>query len=94
MARSSPPRRVVLAVTVTPRLAELWMGDPSGRQKVERAKVTRFVDMMRGGDWTVDAEPVRVGSSGRVRDGWHRLHAVVEHGDPVVVAVLVEPLEG
>ena len=69
------------------------MGPPAHRQKVIGERVDRYADMMRRGEWLVTGRPLTV-RRGRVRNGWHRLHAVQRTGLTVRMAVLTDEVEG
>lgn len=47
-------------------------------RRVLRNQVVRLAAQMKAGDWEFDGTPIRIAKSGRLLDGQHRLHALIE----------------
>ena len=77
---------------VTPDMAREWLAR-SRQSRLVRSRVRAFARAMRDGEWDPDRhfrQPIGI-SPGRLSNGNHRLHAVVEHGEPVLMWVKGEP---
>lgn len=92
---STPPAYCALEVQVTPELAKTWLVEHNDRNRrlvVER--VTRYTERMVNDSWLRDGNTIAFDRNGRLINGQHRLHAVVESGKtvPILVAVNCDPL--
>lgn len=67
-------------VTVTPDIAEQWLESRGPNRRLNEANVARMVLDMGNGNWFDHGDPVRFDRKGRLRDGQHRLQAVVRSG--------------
>lgn len=74
-------------VTVTPVIAEEWLGKNTGNRNVRDAKVRMLAADMRDGNWLLTGEAIKFDWRGRLIDGQHRLLAIIEAG--VSVRILV-----
>ena len=74
-------------VDVTPALAEQWLARNDGNRNVRGNVVRRYVRDMEAGRWLLSPQPIVIASDGRLLDGQHRLHAVVESGKTVPMYV-------
>lgn len=73
---------------VTPAEAERWLA--TATQKVTPDRVAIYVKAMRDGRWEPERypkRPITFSPKGRLVKGNHRVHAVVEHGEPVLMWV-------
>jgi hypothetical protein len=95
------PRRPTAAMsvplelwTVGPQLAAVWLA-ASGQDKIKPEKVALFAAVIRDGRWYPERhrdDPVKF-YDGRLINGNHRLHAVVDCGMPAGLWVLGVPPE-
>ena len=77
-------------VEVTPALAEEWLATTGPNRPVHAPTVERYAADMRAGRWQLNGDRVRFDANGALRDGRHRLSAVVASG----VAVRMEVARG
>lgn len=74
-------------VNLTPAMAKEWLANANENRNVRRVTVRAYAEMMRQGLWEQNGDPFRFDAKGRMTDGQHRAHAVVESG--VTIRVLV-----
>lgn len=86
LAKIKPTTRIEL-VDVTPELAEFWLTQNEANRSVRRAIWKAYARDMAAGAWKLTAEPIKISPSGKLLDGQHRLHAVVESGATVQMFV-------
>jgi hypothetical protein len=76
-------------VRVTPEAAAVWLGINLGNRRKRTQFVEFLVRQINGGEWQEDhPQPIVFSEVGRMIDGQHRLFAIVESGQTVVVTVL------
>lgn len=86
-----PPKQSKLTTaveTVTPEIAEQWLGFMGKNRKLSGDVVDRLADMMKGGLWVFDGSPIRFNTHGELVDGQHRLWAIIEAGHTAEFLVL------
>lgn len=66
--------------TITPRYAQQLLARNDGNRKIRLTTVNKYAAMMLAGRWVENGDVIRVGKTGRLLDGQHRLHAVIESG--------------
>jgi len=67
--------------TITPEVARDWLARSGENfRRLDKARAARLADNIRHLGWTVDANPLKFDSKGRLVDGQHRLAALVELG--------------
>jgi hypothetical protein len=77
------------AVTViTPEVARVWLTRNIGNRPVAPSQVQRLEDAIRAGKWRMTGDPIRFSKTGKLIDGQHRLHAIVNAGEAVSCLVL------
>jgi hypothetical protein len=74
--------------TVTPEKAEKWLGSVAPNRNLRKSLVERHAESMRQGEWQATGESVKFDKDGRLLDGQHRLHAIVEAGISVEMLVV------
>lgn len=74
-------------VEVTPELARVWLKRNTDNRPLSRSTVRRYTKLMGAGRWLVSADAVAFDTAGKLVNGQHRLHAVVQHGQPVPMLV-------
>ena len=67
---------------VTPEQAKAWLDRGGANRKLSRRNVTKLVRAIELGEWEITGETVKLDRAGRVRDGQHRLTAIIETGKP------------
>lgn len=71
------PKLDVKVETVTPQMASTYLGTIDKQRKMRRSKVEQYAREMMSGRWHLNGEPLIFSRDGRLKDGQHRLHAVV-----------------
>lgn len=80
MSKTNGTTKAVLRASVervTPEMASRLLGTMEHNRKMRRAVVERFAREMVAGRWQLNGEPVILDEAGRLRDGQHRMSAVV-----------------
>jgi hypothetical protein len=62
----------------------------SKTRPLSQRKIQTLADQMKSGNWTATPCAVAASEDGRILDGIHRLHAVVQSGQTVPMRVFVE----
>lgn len=75
-------RRVIEEMDITPDLAHHWLGRSTKKnRRLSALRVEGYATVMSRGEWEPDTgDPYRLDDDGNVRDGQHRLHAIVKSG--------------
>lgn len=63
---------------VTPAIAKEWLALAGRRRPLGKFTVARYADLMRRGQWAVTPDAIAFDVGGRLANGQHRLHAVIE----------------
>lgn len=66
--------------TWTPESARDQLENGGDNRKLKSARVAQYASAMRAGSWSSNGESVKISTRGKVMDGQHRLHAVIEAG--------------
>jgi hypothetical protein len=74
--------------TVTPEMAEAWLGRNRRNRNVRTSLVTRYARDMANGEWLYTGEAIKFSEEGNLIDGQHRLHAVIEADCPIEMEVI------
>lgn len=80
-------------VLVTPEQATEWLEkNNSTNRRIRSDAIRRYANIMRSGKWRL-ADSITFDYNGQLVNGQHRLHGVVEYGEPVAFIILrgVEP---
>lgn len=64
--------------TVDPETAQAWLGANSNNRNMRRGVVSTYARDMAAGRWQFTGDAVKFALGGRLLDGQHRLHAIVE----------------
>lgn len=67
-------------VNVTPSKAKEWLARNVDNRRLRENVVTGLSDAIRRGEWILSHQGIAFGKSGKLLDGQHRLHAIVEAG--------------
>lgn len=73
--------------TVTPAMAEEWLGKNGGNRNVRDAKVKMLAADMRDGNWLLTGEAIKFDWTGRLIDGQHRLLAIISANASIRILV-------
>jgi hypothetical protein len=85
----SATRLVTEVRTITPNQAkEILETKNDGNRNVRKARVERWAREMKAGNWKLTGEPIIFGKTGRLLNGQHRLHAVIESNVPLTTVVI------
>lgn len=85
---NQPNLPTVEIVDVSPELAETWLALNANNRNVRRAAIDAYARDMRAGRWLVNGETVKFDLTGALRDGQHRLSAVVAAETTVAMVVV------
>lgn len=86
MTKADAP--VVTIETVTPELAQQWLGLNLHNRSAREPNVARFAADMLAGDWPVSTGAIGFNTRGELIDGQHRCMACVISGVPFVTIVV------
>lgn len=78
----------VSLVTVTPGMAETWLGRNTRNRHLRKRIVGAYARDMAAGHWQVTGEAIKFDDNGKLIDGQHRLHAVIRSGVSVQMLVI------
>lgn len=80
-------------IEVSPTLAKDWLATSSGNRIIRPMRVRSYAADMVDGNWHLNGETVTFDTLGRLRNGHHRMHAVIrsERNVPMLVVRGVEP---
>lgn len=78
----------IKVTTVTPELAEAWMGKNTHNRQIRDRVVAAYSRDMANGDWQWNGEAIKFAEDGTLIDGQHRLSAIVQAGVPVQMLVI------
>lgn len=73
--------------TITPEKAMRYLQTNTKNRPVSKVFVRSYAETMRKGRWMLNGVPIVFDNDGRLIDGQHRLHAVIEAGIPVEFSV-------
>jgi hypothetical protein len=77
---------------ITPEIASEILNRNDKNRKIATEIVKKYVRDMEGGNWALNGQTIKIGLSGRLLDGQHRLTACVTSGHSFT-AILVEGLQ-
>jgi hypothetical protein len=66
--------------TITPSVAKKLLENNIGNRAINAIHVDELAKEMKSGRWKINGDTIRIGSTGRLLDGQHRLSAVVKTG--------------
>jgi hypothetical protein len=85
--------RIVAAyvVWVTPDVAATWVKrrHPEKQRDIRESRIKRWLTAMNAGKWIEDSEPICFDLHGNLVQGQHRLLAIIKHGKPIKMLVLL-----
>jgi len=80
-------------VTMTPALASKLLQGNVGNRTLVQQRIAAIAADIANGHWRPDGSPIRIGKSGKLLDGQHRLSAIVRADREVAGVVLIEDLD-
>lgn len=83
-----PSQPKIRIETITPELAQEYLGCNTHNRNVRVNKVKAYAEDMRSGNWMQNGDSIRFSNSGTLLDGQHRLMAVIEAQIPIVMLVV------
>lgn len=72
---------------ITPEIAKEMLETSRGNRKISRQKVDEYARDMAAGRWQITHQGIAFDTSGTLKDGHHRLNAVVKSGATVHMSV-------
>jgi hypothetical protein len=80
-------------VTMTPQLAESYLLRNNNNRKICEKKLNSYIDQMKQGKWKENGESIIIDTTGEIKDGQHRLIALIKANISYRVPVItdVEP---
>jgi hydrogenase maturation factor len=85
--KTAPPPVTTEWVHVTPALAHSWLGKNLDNRKIRRLKVSAYAHDMKAGKWAITHQGVAFDDQDQLRDGQHRLMAIIEANVPIWMLV-------
>jgi hypothetical protein len=67
---------------VSPAQAQTWLDRGGANRKISKRNVQKLLRAIEIGEWELTGETIKLDEEGRVRDGQHRLTAIIESGKP------------
>lgn len=80
--------------TITPEMAEKYLEQNAVNRKVSNASVDKYAKDIQSGEFQVNGETIVFDALGRLKDGQHRLLAIIKTGIAVQILVVrgIDPL--
>ena len=77
-------------VYITPEMAEELMKKNVGNRKIRNGRVKKYERAMKAGLWDEKSSiPIYITSTGIVKDGQHRLLAIIESGKAILTPIVI-----
>lgn len=73
--------------TITPETAEVYLQHNPRNRNISSKRVSMYARSMRAGNWRLTHQGLAFNCDGSLKDGQHRLAAIVEAGVPVTMMV-------
>ena len=75
-------------LSITPEMAQEMLAKSEGNRPIKRATVEMYARDMLNGNWKVNGETIVFDEAGVLRDGHHRLSAIIKANKPVLMCVI------
>lgn len=75
-------------IDVTPEMAQNWLSHNPGNRPLSSYRVQHYVSAMKKGEWYLNGETIVIDSNGCLKNGQHRLAAIIKYGKPVSTVVV------
>ena len=86
------PRPTVVITKLTPDAARILLKENVANRPINRNRLAKLARTIKEGRWTLNGESIKVDTKGRLLDGQHRCHGVVQADKPIET-VLVTGLD-
>ena len=73
---------------INPAMAEKMLLNNNNNRRISRNVVGKYAQEMISGNWQLNYEPIVISKSGIIKNGQHRLNAIVKAGRPVQMYVV------
>jgi hypothetical protein len=73
---------------ITPEMAAAWLERGGANRKLNERSIQRLMREIQLGQWDLTGETIKLDTEGRVRDGQHRLTAIIRTGTTVPCIVV------
>lgn len=73
---------------VSPELAKRWLESNKHNRRLSVSTVMRYAADMKAGQWKLNGEPIQFSEDGELKNGQHRLAAIVMADIPVKMSVI------
>lgn len=87
VAMNFPTAPHTVTLTITPELAEAWLGRNRKNRIISRFNVLKYARDINKGTWRLTGEPVKFDYNGVMLDGQHRMLAIIEAQRPITTDV-------
>ena len=77
-------------IVVTPEMAKVWLENNHVNRSISQYRVDGYARDMLNGNWVLNGEAIKIGKLGDLKDGQHRLSAIVKAGVPVATLVVFD----
>jgi len=74
--------------TITPEMAQTWLDRGGANRHTSERRILRLVNAIELGEWQLTGDSIKLDAEGRVRDGKHRLTAIVRSKTTVQALVV------
>lgn len=81
------PGMMSVVEQIDPTIARCYLEANTQNRRVRRTWVAQLVKIMRDGDWRLNHQGIAFNCDGSLKDGQHRLMAIVESGVTILVMV-------
>lgn len=73
---------------ITPEMARKFLNHNHSNRNLRQRAVDEYKRAMDKGFWRITGDGISLDAEGKLLDGQHRLQAIIEHGKPVIMAVI------
>lgn len=73
---------------IDPDKAAKYLAENTRNRKIKVKHITNLAKAMTQGEWQVNGDAIRFDSNGKVVDGQHRLHAIIQSGVAITTVVI------
>lgn len=82
------PTQWIPVYTITPEIAEVLLLRNLGNRRIRPPVVDRYARDIREGRWHFIGDPLVIDENGHLRQGQHRLHAIIKAGIPARIPIV------
>lgn len=72
---------------ITPIIAKEFLSNNPNNRKLSKESINRYANSIRHRKWFETADPICISTSGQLMNGQHRLHAILQTGVTIPLAV-------